>query len=297
MPQENLANSHVEGQYRAVFDSAADAILVSDREHRVVDANPASLEFFEEPRDAVLSRDCREIFESAKDDGFVQSVLGRGETHKDMEETIVAPGGRKQEVLVTASPLLGENGGVSGAVYILRDVSPIKRLNSELRRQATTDELTGLTNRRGLFHSLEAELSRARRHERPISILMIDLDGFKAYNDANGHPAGDEALRVIGRLLGFRSRREDVAARYGGEEFVMLLPETDSQGAVTRAERVRRQIASQPFPGGSITASIGVLTCAPSAPVNLEDVLRRVDNALYEAKKAGKNKVAVCDIA
>ena len=295
MPQGDAPDPRLEGRYRAVFHSAADAILVSDRENRLVDANPASLDLLEMPREEVLLRDCGGIFAGAEDGEFPRSVLTRGETRRDVEDAVVARGGKRRPVLVTASPLVGSTGGVSGAVYILRDISPIKRLNRELRRQATTDELTGLVNRRGLIHALEVELSRARRHGRSLSVLMMDLDGFKAYNDANGHLAGDEALKVIARLLSDGSRREDVVARYGGEEFVALLPETDREQAVMKAERTRKEIASWPFAGGSITASIGVLTCGPSGRAEMADILKRVDEALYEAKRTGKNRVAVGD--
>ena len=295
MPQENGPNLHAEGRYRAIFDSAAEAMLVSDRENKLVDANPASLALLEMPREEVLSQDCGDIFASANGerDRFMRSVLGHGETRKDIEGIVAAPGGRDRRVLVTASPLLGPSGGVSGAVYVLRNVSSIDRFNEELHRQATTDELTGLVNRRGLSRTFEAELSRAKRHDRPLSILMIDLDDFKGYNDANGHVAGDEALKAIARLLKGGSRNEDIVARYGGEEFVALLPETNPQHAMIKAERTRREIASWRFPGGSITASIGVLTWRSSSSAEPSDILEHVDHALYEAKRAGKNRVAV----
>ena len=295
MTQESETDSHDGDRYRAIFDSAADAILVSDGENKVVAANPATLHLLQAPRQDLLSRDCGDIFVGAGAKGaeFMQSVLGGGEIRKDVEETVVAESGREQDVLVTASPLLGVSGGISGAVYILRDVGPIKRLCEELRRQATTDELTGLVNRRGLFRALEVELSRARRHSRPLSILMLDLDDFKDYNDANGHLAGDEALRILAGLLASGSRREDAVARYGGEEFVLLLPETNEEQATAKAQRARGEISSHPFPGGSITASIGVMTCPFSAPLEPTGVLEHVDQVLYEAKRGGKNRVAV----
>jgi diguanylate cyclase (GGDEF)-like protein len=144
---------------------------------------------------------------------------------------------------------------------------------------------------------LSAELERARRYGLTLSLMMIDLDHFKLVNDTYGHPIGDEALRSTARVLQREARTVDVVARYGGEEFVVMLPETQEEGAVAVAERIRIRIAEQAIlPGASydkarVTVSIGV-AAVPSARVNApEDLLALADEALYRAKAEGRNRV------
>jgi len=123
-----------------------------------------------------------------------------------------------------------------------------------------TGPLTGLLNRRYIEERLGEEINRAARSNEPVSFLMIDVDEFKSYNDKFGHPAGDEALRIIGAVLKDALRGADVAARYGGEEFSILLPETNSDEAAVIAERIRYRVDKTPFPERKVTVSVGVAT-------------------------------------
>jgi len=152
-----------------------------------------------------------------------------------------------------------------------------------LRRTAAKDPLTGLLNR-GMFDELaEAELARSRRHERPLSIILLDIDHFKLFNDTYGHIVGDEVLRAVADML--RSgRQSDLAARYGGEEFILLLPETDTQAASDHAEHLRETIAAS-----TVTVSIGVAG-VPDDGTDLRTVIDRADYRLYEAKAGGRNR-------
>lgn len=170
--------------------------------------------------------------------------------------------------------------------------------NARLEALAQTDPLTQLLNRRALIERLAAELDRAQRYGSLLGLLMIDLDHFKDVNDTYGHLFGDEVLRTVARVLAGQARSSDVAARYGGEEFVLVLPETGSQGSEILAERVRDEIARLRFdaPDGtsfSMTASIG-LACYPTAGVtDVDSLFARADEALYRAKAAGRNRVAL----
>ncbi len=167
------------------------------------------------------------------------------------------------------------------------------RLHHVVRRQAFTDELTGLVNRRRFIEALDAEITRANRLGATLSILLADLDDFKRINDRFGHPAGDEALRTFADLLRGQLRTIDTAARLGGEEFAILLPGTDVEGALVVGERIReilaeRAILESNIGGAGLTASIGVVQYRSGSH---DDLLRRVDAALYRAKELGKNRV------
>jgi diguanylate cyclase (GGDEF)-like protein len=158
-----------------------------------------------------------------------------------------------------------------------------------LHRISTEDGLTQLSNRRHFDDTLALEWRRAARHGTPLSLLMLDLDYFKIFNDERGHQAGDEALREDSHVLRDSVHRAaDVVARYGGEEFVVLLPETDATRARDIAELPRRKIEEL----GSITASVGVASEVPSRDNTAETLVKRADQALYEAKRLGRNRVA-----
>ena len=156
---------------------------------------------------------------------------------------------------------------------------------------AFTDHLTGLANRRRFERQLEREVSRTMRFGHPFSLLMIDIDNFKNLNDSFGHDAGDDAIRRIGRVLREGTRGIDLAARIGGEEFAVLLVETNQQGAIEVAERLRLAIKALELTSAcQITASFGVAECpvdAQTAP----DILKAADVALYEAKRSGRDRV------
>lgn len=167
-------------------------------------------------------------------------------------------------------------------------------LHETVERQAVTDELTGLANRRRLQETLTSEVERSRRFEAPVALVMLDVDDFKRVNDTHGHLTGDRVLREVGRLVRESSREIDTPARYGGEELAMVLPGTDLVGAYNLAERVRQQIEALvlPLPDGGelrVTASFGA-AIHPDSSGDVQGLLRAADAALYEAKRAGKNR-------
>jgi diguanylate cyclase (GGDEF)-like protein len=184
---------------------------------------------------------------------------------------------------------------------VVRDLTELKRLQQE----AVRDGMTGLFNRRYFAEAVEHELRRASRHGHPTSIVFVDVDHFKTYNDTHGHPAGDAVLKQVARILGntgqfeevpVRGRSTDIVSRYGGEEFVLILPETDADGARIRADRIRQCLEEFPFehresqPLGAITASFGI-AAYPRDGETAEDVLERADQAVYAAKHGGRNRI------
>ncbi len=166
----------------------------------------------------------------------------------------------------------------------------LRHTNQELERLSVTDQLTGLYNRRRLSEVLASEVLRSRRHEHAFSLLVMDVDHFKKFNDAHGHLAGDRVLAAVADVLRETTREIDTPARYGGEEFVVVLPETDMEAAVDVAERIRLLLASRIFEGGRVTISIGVAEF-PAHGADPEALIAAADAALYRAKDEGRNRV------
>jgi diguanylate cyclase (GGDEF)-like protein len=166
-----------------------------------------------------------------------------------------------------------------------------------LRSESQSDSLTGLFNMRYFRMQLVEEFSRSQRYSRPLTLLMIDVDNFKAYNDRNGHPAGDIVLKEVSRILIRNVRGTDIVARYGGEEFVVLLPETPLDAGMSVAEKIRKAVEEHYFPfagsktGERLTVSVGVASYPDVRITSDQDLVEASDKALYAAKRAGRNRV------
>ncbi len=205
-----------------------------------------------------------------------------------------------------------ETKGLSvGAIdYITKPISPpivkmrvanhIKLIKAMmlLEKLSTTDSLTSLANRRLLDLTIKHELNRLKRKKEPISLIMLDIDHFKEFNDAYGHPAGDECLKQISFVISQVCRRpQDLAARYGGEEFCCVLPEMKKNKAMEIAENIRKKIISLYIPNNDssvneyVTASLGVITIIANGQITSDELIELADKKLYEAKKSGRNKV------
>ena len=186
--------------------------------------------------------------------------------------------------------------GKTCLVYYVRTE---REINSDQKMQAmaTRDALTGLLNRGFMSMQFQREYDRARRYERPLALMMIDLDDFKKINDSHGHQVGDAVLEQVAQAVASRIRVHDIAARYGGEEFSVLLPETTLQGAAILADRMRKAIAGQEFiaPGRrlAVTVSVGVAELDYSSDTSFEALVHRADMALLHAKRHGKNRVSI----
>lgn len=192
----------------------------------------------------------------------------------------------------------GMNGEFEGFIFIQRDISALKKVMAELERLARIDALTGLYNRRYFLERFEAELERARRYGHPTSLLLLDLDHFKQINDRFGHGAGDEVLERAGLIINNHMRSMDLGGRYGGEEFIIALPETPLEGAVIFADRLRCKLADVVFKRGEdrfqVTCSIGVGALNAAERV-VNNHIKRIDEALYRAKDAGRNRIETAD--
>lgn len=167
---------------------------------------------------------------------------------------------------------------------------------STIGQLSRTDPLTGLHNRRSMMEKLEEEFARVGRYNEELSLAIIDVDHFKPYNDEYGHPAGDEVLKTVAQVIQDKSRAADFVSRYGGEEFAVVFCNTGTDGAQVLAERIRRAIQDEPWQYREITVSVGIARSGPET-ADPHTLIDAADRALYEAKEAGRNRVALGDSA
>lgn len=206
--------------------------------------------------------------------------------------------GRRRYLASDVSPIYGSDGRIIAAVETLRDMTEEKHAQTELEQLATRDGLTGLANRRCFDDTLQAEWRRALRQQQALSLLMVDVDNFKQYNDANGHVGGDHCLQQVAVAVAAEMRANDLVARYGGEEFAVVLPNQSLKGAAIVAERIRCRVEQLrlPNPKGqplTVTVSIGAATAFPSAKAQPGELVSTADAALYRAKHMGRNRISL----
>ena len=207
--------------------------------------------------------------------------------------------GSELYLAIDAGPIYDDSGKLIAVVETLRDMTDHRRSQTALEQLATRDGLTGVANRRSFDEKLDNEWKRERRDLGTLSLLMIDVDHFKRYNDSYGHQAGDRCLQQIAAALEQEIYRPgDMVARYGGEEFAVILTATDTEGASKVARRILDRIAELAIPHssgeiGRVTLSIGVSSVLPQPGMTQQDLISSADRALYQAKSAGRNRFVV----
>lgn len=288
-----------EARARALMNTAMDAVIVIDDKSHIVEFSRAAERMFGYASDEVLGQGLNELMPFdigpvqpsatlAAAESSVRRLMGRGREviarHRDGEQFPV-------EVTVGST---GE-GGQPLHVAIIRDISERKVMEQELLRLATTDDLTGLLNRRAFSEEAERLVTLARRYRRPLTLLILDADRFKAVNDTYGHPVGDAVLRALAATLDSRLRGTDLLGRLGGEEFGILLPETTAQGGCELGERLLAAIrACRVEAAGEalhFTVSIGLASLDSQGVASLESLLQQADDALYRAKESGRDRL------
>lgn len=285
---------------------SCDAMMVIDEERKILAANPAMERLTGRRREELMGRaecgfvlNCRDpqgcsLAEQPWECPGLRAMRGF-EPIPSAEYTIHDAQGKDLVVSSSYTPIQLP-GRPIWALVIMRDITLQKRREMRLILQAKTDPLTSLHNRASLMEALQTELKRASRHGRTLALAMVDLDGFKQYNDRFGHLAGDDLLKALAGLLRAGRRLPDLVARYGGDEFVLLLPETDAAGAMVVAQRLCNIIAKFPFapteapveqtPLKPIGISIGVAVY-PGDGREPQELLANADRRLYDAKNQG----------
>lgn len=286
---------------RAVIDQALDLIVVIDGHGRIVDANQAAEALLGDPGKRPLTgRRVQELYRDPADAERLQEIFAARDRVLDYETRVRKRSGGWMDASVTMGRLAGAEGSDRGAVIVLKDISRRKRLEKRLKRVAATDPLTGLFNRACLHDRLfgDSSGSPARTTVRsgedssaPLSVVMLDLDGFKEYNDRFGHVEGDRLLARVGKIL-LRSLRPyvDTAYRYGGDEFVVLLPGRASDELHAWATDLCRRVA-QASEGSACPVRTSLGIAFGSQGLSSRQLIREADQALYQAKRAGGNQV------
>lgn len=303
--EAQLAES--ETRYRMLAENSTDIIFRLDRHRRVDYVSPASAEILGWPPEALLGRAQSDVINPDDADevdevyGTVLAGLERAATTYRMRHRNGNWVWVEAELRLIRNCATGEPDGILGS---MRDISQRKRAEgllaaavAQLERIALQDGLTGLANRRHLDNVLDREFARARRNSASISLLLIDVDHFKAFNDHYGHIEGDACLKKVASILASHIKRPtDLVARYGGEEFAIVLPDTDLAGAREVAQSICAGLRAQALPheGNNpriVTVSIGVGTMTPAANDDPQDLLILADRALYRAKVNGRDRV------
>lgn len=281
------------------LDHAQEGIIILDAELKVVFMNPAARSLWKVSDKQVDRRPSyTELVSDARRTGkydipgseletFIENRIARVRNGISTPQDLRTRGGRYIRSQCTVLP-------DGGRILTYWDVSDLVTNAQELERLATTDSMTGLYNRRHFLSLAETEWARFRRYHRPLSLLMVDIDHFKRVNDSYGHATGDIALTSVAAICMEGHRSTDIVGRIGGEEFAVLLPETESPRAAMVAERIRNKVASRLLPARvrlSVTVSIGIARATASMS-GIGALMHASDQALYEAKAKGRNKVA-----
>ncbi len=227
---------------------------------------------------------------------IARDITERKQADAQMEQNLTMIRAQKTALERQQAELLQKNELVAHTCAELETANArLETANSQLEAQATTDGLTGLKNHRAFQDRLAQEYDRSARYHSPLSLLILDVDKFKQYNDTYGHPAGDDVLKQVARILQASARATDMAARYGGEEFVIILPDTDEAGAEEAGERVRAAIESAGWDKRAVTVSVGAASMRPGT-AGVAALIEEADKALYISKEFGRNCVTHHDV-
>ncbi|HYA88430.1 MAG TPA: diguanylate cyclase [Nitrospirota bacterium] len=295
-----------EARLSNITDMIGEGLYVLDEEGRIQFINPEAEKLLGWSESELLGKEFYEVIHCEKADGTsvttsqcsILKTIGTGGTYRSEDNLFMRRDGALFPVSIVATPLR-KHGQIGGTVVVFQDITDRKRMEAELEmlneflvRQATTDPLTGISNRVKFTDALNMEIRRAGRFGSELTLIMFDVDHFKDINDTYGHQAGDKVLRTLTSLVAHSIRASDLFARWGGEEFMILILNTSVDKARVFAEKLRHMIDSRKFPGvGHVTCSFGVAQM--EADDNDDRFTRRVDNALYRAKAKGRNRVEV----
>ncbi|MCK5100378.1 MAG: diguanylate cyclase [Desulfobacteraceae bacterium] len=285
-----------------IFEKMNNPVIVLDNGNRIADINDSAVQTFNLIRKSVIGTVVNQEFPG--NGKLIHKLISEGSDTMELE---LKKNGELVIFNASITIIHSSSNRHIGKIITFHDITPQKIMQQKLHKLATTDELTGLYNRRHFIEKSINELRRARRYRTPLSILLIDLDFFKTINDTYGHQAGDTVLIHTARSFNKSLRSSDVPGRYGGEEFAVLLPDTDDKGAWHIASRLGKNLSYLKIPYEKheilITASIGISTFRfDTFEINeksdnlLANLMREADQALYKAKEEGRNRVVIYSV-
>lgn len=275
----------------SLFHSTADGIITVDRSGKIEFANEGAGELLGVSEESLLGRPATEFFVGGSDElRIIRRRLRQDRQVKSYETELRRRDGAVVPVNMSLSLVRYDNGAGATVLAICKDITEQKRLEQELKEMSCKDALTGLYNQRHFYDRLRMEIERARRQKHPLSLLLIDIDQFKTYNDAHGHLEGDRVLQTVGKVILDCTRGHvDTGFRYGGDEFTVILPEADEAQAQHIAERIRRSFESRRF--DKLTLSIGLKSYQEGDSAS--SFIYFADAMMYDAKRSGGNTVYV----
>ncbi|MGC9458153.1 MAG: sensor domain-containing diguanylate cyclase [Halothiobacillaceae bacterium] len=289
---------------RQLLSSLGEGVFGLDTAGNLTFINQTALTLLgHDDENALLGRNAHELMHAHHPDGTpypetdcpIYEVMQTGTPLQAWRDIFFQADGQPLSVESFASPIRDLTGEIAGGVVVFRDISRQLALEEKLEHAAHHDRLTGAFNRHFFDRLVEKEYHRCTRRDEPLSLVIVDIDHFKDINDQHGHLVGDEVLKQLVRHLSERMRSSDVLTRWGGEEFALLLPDTSLEGAAALAEMLRASVAEarlgEDFP--QLTISLGVTRLCPGGAI--QEGFRRADEALFEAKRSGRNRVHVAE--
>ncbi len=283
--------------FESILQDSTDIIFTIDKEALVLKFNKGSQLHFGYSQEDVVGKPFRDLFVNEADNRKILDAVLRNGKSANEEIPMKTKDGEIIHLNLSISEMKDEGGQIIGMVVTAKDITERKKLEMELLRKnellerlAITDGLTELYNARHFYDQVKREFSRLRRNpERPLSLILLDIDHFKEFNDTEGHQVGDHVLRSLGRVIEVCIRKDiDSGYRYGGDEFVILLPETDRNQALVVADRIQKQFGAFRF--GNTGLSIGVAQA--QAGEDEASLVKRADEAMYRSKKNGRSRVS-----
>ncbi len=284
---EELADS--EAYLKAIMAAIPAGVMIIDPErHCIVDVNETASGLIGGQKKRIIGKECHQYVCPAEKGKC--PITDLHQVIDNSERVLIDAKGRKIPIIKTVVPVTFRNSKFLIETFI--DIRERKRMDEELKRLATTDILTGAYNRTSFDEIIEREIERVKRYNKPLSVIMFDIDHFKQVNDTFGHNVGDAVLKKIAYLVRKILRKVDYFMRWGGEEFIIISAGTDREQAYTLAERIRKRIGNYKFDHiDKITVSCGVAEYTEEDTEN--SLIKRADDAMYKAKRKGRNRVAV----
>ena len=277
-------------------------VSIKDRDKKYIYANRKLESIFKEELETIVGCIDNQLFDYSNYSTCLKSddrVLNSGDSFEIKEVVILKLTGEKRVYLSSKQPIYNINKAIVGVLCVSTDITEIYCTQKQLEIEATTDPLTGLFNRRSFFKFADKYLSDTIHHNKPLSLIMLDIDLFKEINDKYGHPIGDQVIQFVASKAKSLLRKDDIIARVGGEEYLVLLPNTTGEAAKLIAEKIRSFIDTQSIKGNWVGVilpkiSLGVSTYT-EGDFEFDQLYVRADKALYQAKLTGRNKICICD--